>query len=207
MPLIQGQVGPQALGDGAQPVARVGKLGDLVVSELMGRYYEQAYRRNLFLAHCSTVTAPVIYSTAAGTGGPLIWNASQTTNVVLLAAAFSTSVVTTVAGSLGITGNTGQSAAPGTTTAIGTRANCFIGGGASAATPYTIGTPAAAGNFFFPLFQVHTGALTVDTSAATWIDIGGCIICPPNCWVAIAGSATLTTLQMQAGLLYTETPV
>lgn len=206
MPLIQGQVGPQAVSDGSQPVSRMGKLGELVVSELQPRYYEQAYRKNLFLAH-AILTAPVIYSTAAGTGGPLIWNGSQTTNVVLLAAGLSSSVVTTVAGGLGLTGNTGQTAAPTSTTAIDTRANCFIGGGASASTPYRVGTVAVAGAFFFPLAQFHTGALTVDTTLMTWIDLGGVIIVPPNSWVSLAGSATLSTLQVNAALLYTEVPV
>lgn len=208
MPVSQGQVGAPlgAYGEGTTPNARFGRLGDTIVSELMGRYYEQAYRQKLFLA-TAIVTAPVIFSTAAGTGGPLIWNGSQTSNVVLLAAGMSTSVVTTVAGGIGITGNTGQTAAPSATTAIDSRANCFIGGAASAATPYRVGTVSTAGAFFFPLAQFHTGALTVDTTGMTWQDLGGCIICPPNSWVSLAGSATLSTLVANLGLIYTEVPV
>ena len=52
--LIQGQVGPAAgfasLGPATQATVRLGNLGDLVASELQGRYYELAYRRQLFRA-------------------------------------------------------------------------------------------------------------------------------------------------------------
>ena len=49
--LIQGQVGPstpQSVAPGTPVAVRQGQLGDVVVSELHGRYYEQAYRKNLF---------------------------------------------------------------------------------------------------------------------------------------------------------------
>ena len=208
MPLIQGQVGPQIVSDGVTPTARMGKLGELMVSDVQGRYYEQAYRKNLFLAWAA-VTTPVIYSTAAATGGPLIWNGSQTTNVVILAACCAiTTAFTTTPGVIGITGNTGQAAAPGSTTAIDGRANCFIGGGASSATPYRLGTVSTAGAFFFPLFQAQLGATSVTQSNVAWIDVGGAIVCPPNSWVSLAnGVAAPAAGLMHTGLLYTEVPV
>ena len=52
--IIQGQVGPLAtsasLAAGTQPNLRQGNMGDMIVSELHGRYYENAYRRNQFWA-------------------------------------------------------------------------------------------------------------------------------------------------------------
>ena len=48
-------VGPAAtttsIGASTQIKARSGQLGDLIVSELHGRYYETNYRRNLFAAY------------------------------------------------------------------------------------------------------------------------------------------------------------
>ena len=200
-------VGPQTVGDTTRTVARGGRTGEQMVSELQAAYYEMAYRQKLFNAY-ATVTAPVIYSTAAGTGGPLLWNGSSSVNAVILAVGYSVSVVTTVAGSIGLTGNTGQVAAPGSTTAIdaGPRNN-FLGGVAPLCTTYRIGTPTNAGNFFIPLADMHTGALTVDNAGVTWVDLKGCLIVPPQAWISLAGSATLTTLQIQASLIWSEVPV
>lgn len=199
-------VGPQDSKDGVVTKARGGRTGEQLVSELQGRYYELAYRGNLFQAY-AIVTAPVVYTTAAGTGGPLIWNNSTDTNVVLLAMTFGSSVVTTVAGTLGITGNTGQTAAPTTTTAIDSNRNLKVGGSLPKSTAYRVGTTSSAGNFFIPLVSFHTGALTVDTTVAGWIDLGGSIVVPPNAWASVAASATLSTLVTQVGLIYTEVPI
>ena len=204
--LNQIAVGPQAASENAVVTSRGGRTGEQIISALQGRYYENAVRGNLFQAH-AIVTAPVVYTTAAGTGGPLLWNNTTTHNAVLLAVSMSSSVVTTVAAGLGITGNTGETAGPGTTTAIDSNRNLLLGGPASRMSLYRIGTPASAGNFFFPLWQVHTGALTVDTTGTQWIDLGGCIIVPPRGWASIAASATASTLVANFGMIYAEVPV
>lgn len=195
------------LGDGTQLGVPSGIVSDLLVSPLMGRYATLCKAGVLQVAY-ATLTAPVIFSTAAGTGGPLIWNKpSSVVDAHILAVGFSTSVVTTVAGGLGFTGNGGQSVAPGTTTAIDSFGNPYIGGASSKMGGiYRIGTPSNAGGFFFPFAQFHTGALTVDNTGLTWIDVGGAIVIPPGCWGSVAGSATLTTLQVQMALLWAELP-
>jgi hypothetical protein len=200
-------VGPQAaVSDNTKIIARGGRTGEMMISELQGRYYENCYRGNLFIAH-AIVTAPVIYTTAAGTGGPLIWNNSTSTNVVLLAASIGVTTVTTVAAALGITGNSAQTAAPTSTTAIDSNKNLKIGGVAPLSTAYRVGTPASAGNFFMPFGKLSTGALTVDNTGIAWVDLGGCVVCPPNCWVSVAASATASTTVAQIGLIYAEVPV
>lgn len=203
---VSGYVGPVTASDGAAPAFRQGRSGEAVVSDLNGRYYEHAVRGNLFMAH-AIVTAPVIYTTAAGTGGPLLWNGTSNKNAVILAVGIGITVVTTVAAAIGLTGNTGQTSAPGSTTAIDSRTSGLIGGAASACTPYRIGTPTNAGGFFFPLSHLHTGALTVDNVGMGWIDIGGAIVVPPNAWVSIAASATASTTVAQFGLMWAEVPV
>lgn len=203
---VGGIVGQQTYSGAGESTLRLDALGDTVVSELHGKYYLQSKNKNLFLA-TAIVTAPVIFSTAAGTGGPLIWNGSADKNVVILAMTAAVTTASTVAGGLGLTGNTGQVSAPTSTTAIDSRSNCFIGGAASVSTPYRVGTPVNAGGFFFPVYEVGTGALTVATNAPDWVEIGGAIVCPPNGWVSVAGSATLTTAVIQIGLIYEEVPV
>jgi hypothetical protein len=58
--LIQGQVGAPALnaslGPGANPPVRQGNMGDLIVSELHGRYYETNYRGSLFGVALNSIT-------------------------------------------------------------------------------------------------------------------------------------------------------
>lgn len=202
----EGIVGPQTLSDSVTSKVRLGKRGEQIASELQGRYYELCLRGELFMAH-AIVTAPVIYTTAAGTGGPLIWNGSTNKNVVLLAASLGVTVVTTVAAALGITGNSGQPTAPSTTTAIDSNRNLLIGGALPVSTAYRIGTPTNAGNFFLPFGHLHTGALTVDTWGSVWVDLAGCVIIPPQCWASVAASATASTTVASIGLVYTEQPV
>jgi len=174
-------------------------------------YYDLSSRGQVFSAF-SAITAPVIYSTAAGTGGPLLWNGSSQAgpnqvNAVILGVSCAITVVTTVAAALGITGNSGQTAAPGTTTAITATGNMKIGGPPSRCSVFNVGTPSNAGNFFFPLIQLGTGALTVDDIVLGFIDLGGAVVVPPNSWASIAASATATTTVAQLGLIWAEVPV
>lgn len=172
-------------------------------SEADGSYLHYARQGKLFGA-TANVTAPVIFSTAAGTGGPLLWNGTTNKNAVLIAVTCGLTVVTTVAASLGITGNSGQTAAPSATTPIDSVFNCRIGGNPPTCTAFRVGTPTNAGNFFFPLLSLHTGALTVDTLPLGFIDLGGAIVVPPGCWASVSASATATTTVANLGLLWAE---
>jgi len=202
-----GKVGPTTNSDGSDAPMRLGKAGEQIFSELHGRYYEQASRGKLFMAQ-AIVTAPVVYTTAAGTGGPLLWNPPNSgVNAVILAVSFGITTVTTVAAALGITGNTGQTAAPSSTTAIDGRANLFLGQAASACTPYRIGTVTTAGGFLLPFASLHTGALTTETGIAGFIDVGGAILVPPTGWASIAASATASTTVGTFGMIWEEVPV
>jgi hypothetical protein len=205
--LNYGQVGSQTLSDGSPGPMRIGRSGEQIFTELHGRYYQQAKNGKVFMAQ-AIVTAPVIFSTAAGTGGPLLWNPPTSgVDAVILGVSFGVTVVTTVAAALGITGNSGQSVAPGSTTAIDGRSSGYIGGGNSACTAYRVGTPTNAGGFLLPFASLHTGALTVDTGATGFADIGGMVIVPPGSWASIAASATATTTVAQLGMIWEEVPV
>lgn len=47
---LKAQVGPGVYQDGAEQPIRIGKTGDVIVSELHGRYFEQGYRGRIFSA-------------------------------------------------------------------------------------------------------------------------------------------------------------
>jgi hypothetical protein len=166
-------------------------------------YGDASLNKRLFMA-TAIVTAPVIFSTAAGTGGPLLWNGSSTVNARIIKVGFAVTTASTVAGALGFTGNTGQTSAPSSTTAIDSTANLFIGGPKSACTPYRVGTVTNAGNFLLPFAQITTGALTVTESTFNWIDLQRAITVPPGAWCSPAGSATLSTAVLQIGIIWEE---
>jgi hypothetical protein len=169
---------------------------------------DSSLARRIFVAH-AIVTAPVIYSTAAGTGGPLLWNGSKTVNARILAVGYAVTTAAAATGALGLTGAGGQTAAPGSTTAIDSVANLYIGGNPStpSCTPYRVGTPTNAGTFLLPLAQIATAALTAEPPATTWVRLDRMVTVPPASWVSVAGSATLTTAVMQIGLVWEEVPI
>ena len=184
-----------------------GFVNELLVSELLPRFSSLTKSGRVFSA-LATVTAPVIYSTAAGTGGPLIWNRpSSGVDVHVLAVTFGGfTTATSVAGSIGFTGAGGQSIAPTSTTAIDATGNMLVGGPASAVNVYRIGTPANPGTQFVPIIASGTGAITVLETSIGLIDVGGSFVIPPGTWGALAASATLTAGVVGLGLIWAELP-
>src|SRR5678815_96916 len=86
-----GQVGPSILNDGVgtQPF-RQGRLGEQIVQQLHGRFYEQAMRGNLYSIGCSptALSAATIALTASGQPIVGIWNPlTSGVNTVILQAA------------------------------------------------------------------------------------------------------------------------
>lgn len=186
-------------------------MGALTQGMQNDSYYAYASRGQVFNAFAA-VTAPVIYTTAAGTGGPLLWNGSgiagaRAVNAVLLGLTCALTVASAVAAALGITGNKGQTAAPSATTPITASGNCFVGGAAPQCNVYSVGTVANAGNFFLPLIQLGTSAITAVDEFLGFIDLQGLIVVPPGSWASVAASATATSAVGQIGLIWAEVPL
>lgn len=182
----------------------------------VGSYYEYA-RRGLLYCATATVTSPVIFSTAAGTGGPLLWNGTGPLSgtkglnkviAVPLAVGVGITTASGVAGAIGFTG--GTSTAPSATTAIDGIQNLNIGSGASGpqCNVFRVGTVSAAGTFFIPIYQVTTVALTsAPPLSLTWWDIQGMAVVQPGSFFAISASATLTSGVFSIGLIFAEIPI
>lgn len=170
-------------------------------------YGDAGLGKRIFIA-TAIVTAPVIFSTAAATGGPLLVNRSTGTVGRLIAVSFATTTASTVAGAIGLTGGTGQTAAPGSTTAIDSVQCTYLGGVAPQITPYRIGTVSTPGAWFYPLGEVATTALTALNNQPNWIDLKRAFVIPPlGGWLSMAASATLSTAVLQIGLMWEEIPV
>lgn len=164
-------------------------------------------RGSVFCAN-AIVTAMGLYSTAAGTGGPLLYNGTTpghgSVTAYLLSVSFGLSVASTVACAIGLTG--GASTAPTSTTAISTSANLWLGGSSPSCTAYSKGTVSTAGTFFLPFGQVGTAALTVEISDDNFVHLGGAITIPPGYFIAVAADAIMTTGVMDVGITWLEMP-
>lgn len=193
-------------GGGNRPL-RQGRVGSLVVTDGHGKYWEPACRAQLFVAQAN-VTTPVTYTVLVSVGGPLLWNGSTKYNAGLVGVGWSlTTANTTTTFALGITGSTGQTSAPTTTTAIDATGNCYLGGPASNCTAYRTGTVVNLGKYLLPFAHVHTGILTTETSLSGWVELSSMIVVPPNSWAAVSASAQGTAVVMTISLMWEEVPI
>jgi len=165
-------------------------------------------RANVFSAQ-ATITAPAIYTSTAGLGGPLLYNGSATSDnpgvtAYILAMTYSVITASTVAGVLGLGG--GVTTAPTSTTAIGTSGNLKFNTNAQASlcTPYAVGTVSNAPANFIPLGPVNTGTL-VNNSQTNLEHLGGLIEVSPGEYITVCASATLTSAVILVSLIWAET--
>ena len=126
---IQTQVGPIAtttsIAAGTQVVARAGQLGDLIQSELHGRYYEQTYRRNIFNAANQTGIVTTVGTNTTYTGLALENPVGSTINVVVNKVGFAFNVLWPNAALIGLM--TGYNATTNVThTVAGTPRSNFL---------------------------------------------------------------------------------
>lgn len=186
-------------------------------------YYDLARKGQVFMAQ-AVVTAPVGFGTAAGTGGPLLWNGTGGTssgtnlasvNAVILGLSYAiTTAETTTNIALGLTGGAGQSAAPTSTTAIDgltcTRVNTGNATGAQGmgnqCSVYRVGTVSTAGKWFFPVCSLSLAAISTALTTENYVDLAGMFVVPPGGWISVAGSATGTAAVLQISLVWAEIP-
>lgn len=209
MPLpVSGQVGEQVIAPGvtSQPL-RQGPLADVIVSELNGRYYEQARNKRLFTAYSAARAITVV-----GTGmvGLQLWNGSPVSggvNLVLLKTGGMIVVTSATTTGLILATGTGQVGAPTAQTAADAVKNNFIGG------PAPQGTAIAAGTFTNAPTGIATLMHNTAAIAATGedtgynIDLEGSIVVPPQNYVAIAAiGATAAAAAWFGYLMWEEVP-
>jgi hypothetical protein len=200
--LIQGVPGIQNNPDGSLAVAlRSGKQGDLSVSELHGRYYEQTYRQNMFsvctqgtgvttTAALATTWTGLAIGNPAGSGVNLVLNKFTCAQFAVGAAA-----------TIGIMGGAGS------ITASLTPQSRFIGGGAVskavATAGQTISTPLLIATFGSVGSLATTG---YGLEAGIVVDLEGSVIIPPGSFVA-SYTAIVTTSALQFSYAWEEVQI
>lgn len=208
MALSQLLTGPQRASDAATIQQRGGKDGEGMVSELNARYYENAYRGRIYTC-TAFVATPVIFSTAAGTGGPVLWNPPGSgVNIVLLKVGYGTTVAGGTACAIGVTGAGGQVLAPTATSAIDVAVkNMLVGGPVSQIVAYEIGTPINAGTFFMTYGSISTAAVSVNLGTPTWADFEGSIIAGPSKWLSCGSVTATSTGTFHVSAMWAEVPI
>ena len=217
--LIQGQVGPtstQSVQPGTTPPVRLGQFGDVIVSELHGRYYEQTFRRNMFSGAIASATGAT--ATALGNiGGSayvglLLWNpVSSPVNLVLQKVNYTLPIAPAAATVVSI--GTGTAISPPTTvtTAITPRNN-YVTGPAPVGQLYSAVTFSSAGTS--STLPSHTLGF-VGTQAATgegqqtpgMIDLEGSIVLPPSGFACFYLSTVANTNGFFGSFAWEEVPV
>lgn len=203
--LIQPITGPQSASDGnIAAAARGGKQGELMVSELHGRFYEQNYRGNVFSVHTQgtavTTTAALATTwTGLAVGNPV----GSGVNLVLLAFS-ATQFAVGAAASIGILG--GAAGATPITASL-TPQSRFIGGGATSkalatagqtiATPLLIDTYGSVGSVATTGYGLENGL---------YVELAGSIIVPPGSFIGTYTSI-VTTTALSFGFVWEEVPV
>jgi hypothetical protein len=210
--IIQGQVGAVAtsssLAAGAQTISRFGNMGDQIVSELHGRYYETTYRRASFYA-----------ATPAGVTSTAVTSGSTTTSIIgILLSNPINSPVNLVLNKVGYT----------VTVAPASDAPMFLGVGYSSGTNVTHTTPLTVRNGFVGVgtagygaadssFTVPTGPnfthvigevfTTLTSNGPTIFDLEGSVILPPGAYAGIFSTIAAGTSGFFGSMAWEEVPV
>lgn len=199
--LIKVIPGVQNQTDTAAIFARGGKQGDVIVSELHGRYYEQTYRGNMFSVQTqgtgvTTTAALATTFTGLAVGNP----AGSGVNLVM-------NKFTCAQFAVGAAATIGVMGAAGSITASLTPQSRVIGGGqvskATATAGQTISTPVLISTFGSVGSLATTG---YGLEAGILVDFEGSIIVPPGSFIA-SYTAIVTTSALQFSFAWEEVPL
>lgn len=198
-------VGQRVSADGTQPHGRAGRTFEQMVSQVHGRYTEQASRGNIFFAN-TLLTGKVIWSTEAATGGPVLWNGSSTHVAAILGIGFGVYLASNAAVAFGLTGGYDQNVTFATSTAISSECSTLIGSTVSRVSAFSSATTNT-NRWFMPLGSLTTEGLDTTDHHFNWIDLGGMIVLPQYSFVSPAVSAAATDVDMEITIVWEEVPV
>lgn len=199
-------VGQTVAADGTSPYGRATRTFEQAMSQVHGRYYEQAKRGNIFAAK-AIVAAPVIYTTEVGTGGPYLYNTSSTHEAVLLAIGWGVTTETSVEASFGLTGGYNESGVPTATTAIDDVFCLRVDSSTPRMSTFRVATTLGTNRWYMPLGQMGGVATAARQADIHWIDLGGMIVVPLNSFVSVSASATLTAMAADVIMVWEEVPI
>ena len=222
--LIQGTVAAGAASFSQTPGTvvpiRSGNLGDLIVSECHGRFYEQNYRGNLYTGGMTltALSATTIGTTAAATPILGLWNnTSGTVNLVVLQVALTI-----------VANNLTSGAGPGGFVWASSLGNSGLTNGLAPLNTKTLSSTGSQAKYFTPAttlagltnnLTIFAGAdmpspsgLTYTTLASTalmpaytgLLNIDGGLIVPPGGLLALLNTVSSTTFSVYGRIIWEE---
>lgn len=200
MQIISTVGNPVATASGGQSVSRAGAQGDLIVSELHGATYEQAYRGNVFaVANQAAVSTSTTLNTTF-TGLAIANPAGSGVNLVILKFmvaqfAVATAAVVSIAGGLGV--------------AAGTLVpkNALVGSVSSSKATASAGATITAPVLLRPVASTGSLATTGYGLAPSIVyNCGGDLIVPPGSFVC-SDTSIATTSALIFGFVWEEVPI
>jgi hypothetical protein len=203
-----GTIGPVASGSPAVP-ARQGNYGEIMVSELNGRYYEQSLRGNVFV--CAQTAGTALIAAAAGGVTLQLFNPSNSlVNLAILDITVTIEAATaqTAMESVYLCGN--STGATQTLTTPLTAYSSQVGGGRVASgKPLVSSTFTNSANPLRYLGSFAMGATAtsgINTLTSFKDDVGGLIIVPPGSFVGIYGltGGTVGDLTIASSISWVE---
>jgi len=207
--LIQGSVGQPSttsIQPGTTPTLRQGQLGEMVVQELHGRYYETAYRRNLFNAAVQGTGITTSAGLVTGYTGLALTNpTTSTVNLVLTKVGYGVNAAPTATMVVSLAFNTSTTAVTQTTAITGR--NNFLGGASPQGLVASATTfPTAPINSHI-LGVIGTNAITGLNETTDVIDLEGSIVMPPGSYIAIVTSTASAATSFWGSFQWEEIPV
>lgn len=210
--IIQGQVGALAsttsLPAGQQTISRFGNMGDQIVSELHGRYYETCYRRAAYVAANQAAATTTVGLATTYTGICLSNPVNSTFNLVINKVGYNFIVAPAAALAVGFMVGYNGSTNVTHTTPITPRSS-FVGVGATGVglvdAAATLPTAPTVSHIFASNI---TGAITTAADGAGGlVDLEGSVILPPGAYAAIYTSAASGTSGFLGSISWEEVPV
>ena len=208
---LMGVVGPAAtnpaLAVGNPANIRLGKLGEMVMQELHGRYYETGYQKMLFSGANQAATATTAAFATTYTGFCLSNPIGSNVNLVINKVGFASIVAQTSPLAFGVmTGFSAGTAVIHTTP--GVPSSSYVGVG-----PTGVGlldtacTLPVAPTLRQLLGTIDTGATTVATVDSCMYDLEGSVILAPGAYAAIYTSSASVATSILASFSWEEIAV
>lgn len=207
MPLpVAGQIGPSAAwgSDGSNIELRQGRTGDLIATELQGRYFENCYRNQMFAAMNTAAQAISLTGTTTYTGLAVYNPAGSNKNLALLEAIFCPTIVATGVYAMMLFSQPIATGIPAGATVLPISTN-LNAGSSSVARVMTSGTLAANPVILRPLYGFGWITAVAQNALGLKDELAGGIIVPPGS--AVGFVALTTAITGLAYLSWAELPL
>lgn len=220
--ILQTQVGPQVVSDGALPNIRSGKAGELINQPLHGQYYEQTYRGNTYsfgLSNTALVAANAIATGLTSSAQPVIGLYNPSTSLVNLVISMASIQTTTVANSAVSPGGfmwVYSAGNPGVSTGSAPINSKTLVASGSSAKAFAVSTALTGLTNNLAVFRA-SGISTINAAGpATAIHqptgqsteyVEGSIIVPPGGVIALMNQVSTTTMSVSVSIVWEEVAI